>query len=168
MVLANLRRQLGEAGNGCLYAERQHVRFLPESDHALDVLAYGGLLAEVRAHAHSNAECCEACVARLAEAAELYRGDFLAGFSLSDSAPFEEWATVQREQLHQQQLEALETLTAVYELRGDYLAQCRYMHRQFEREPWREEAHRQLMRGLATEEALLRSAWAMRQALIGE
>src|SRR5262249_52923776 len=134
--------------NGCLSAEREYVRLLPESDHVLDVLAYRGLLADVHAHTHAAAERCEACVARLAEAAELYRGDFLAGFSLSDSAPFEEWATVQREQLHQQQLTALDTLAVAHELRGDHAGQVAYARRQLALEPWRESAYAQLMRGL--------------------
>src|SRR5436190_16520579 len=37
VVLAGLRRQIGAAGNSVLSADRQHVRFLPESDDALDV-----------------------------------------------------------------------------------------------------------------------------------
>ena len=148
VVLAGLRRQLGAAGAGCLAADRQHVRFVPESEHALDVRAFRELLAAVRAHAHGAAERCEACVARLAEAADLYQGEFLAGFSLSDSPPFDEWATVMREHLHQQQLQAVEMLTTAAELRGDHAAQVGYARRQLALEPWREVAYAQLMRGL--------------------
>jgi DNA-binding SARP family transcriptional activator len=148
VVLARLRRLLGEVGGTFLRADRQHVQFLPESDHTLDLIAFHRLLAEVRAHSHAAAERCDARVTRLAEAAALYRGDFLAGFSLSDSASFEEWATVQREQIHQQQLQALDTLTAAAELRGDSAAQYAYARRQLALEPWRESAHAQLMRGL--------------------
>jgi WD40 repeat protein/DNA-binding SARP family transcriptional activator len=131
-----------------LQADRQYVQFAPTSDHTLDVARFRSLLVSVDAHAHNAVERCEACIARLVEAAELYRGDFLAGFSLPDSAPFDEWAAVVREQLHQQQLEALETLTAAYELRGDTVAQCAYARRQLALEPWREAAYAQLMRGL--------------------
>src|SRR5215211_4517653 len=53
-----------------------------------------------------------------------------------------------REQLHQQALDALGTLAAAYERQGDHAAQCRYARRQIELEPWREQAHAQLMRGL--------------------
>lgn len=148
VVLAGLRRALGDAADAVLQVDRQQVRFRPEADDGVDVLAFRGLLHAVRAHAHTSPERCAACVARLAEAAERYPGDFLAGFSLSDSAPFDEWATVQREQLHQQQLAALETLTAAYELRGDSAAQCASARRQLLLEPWREQAHVQLMRGL--------------------
>jgi hypothetical protein len=80
------------------------------------------LLAACRSHAHTAAERCDACLAWLAAAAELYRGDFLAGFGLPDGAPFEEWAAIQREQLRQQVLDALDTLSIGHELRGDYAA----------------------------------------------
>jgi glucose/arabinose dehydrogenase len=52
----------------------------------------------------------------------LYRGDFLSGFALPDSTSFEEWALIQREQLHQQALEALDTLAAYHDQQGDYAA----------------------------------------------
>src|SRR5215216_4165335 len=38
VVLAGLRRLLGTAGDALLHAERQHVQFLPGSDHSLDVI----------------------------------------------------------------------------------------------------------------------------------
>jgi DNA-binding SARP family transcriptional activator len=146
-VLAGLRRALG-AAEAALIADRQYVQFAPAGDYILDVARFRTLLAAVEAHAHVAVERCEACIAQLAEAAALYRGDFLDGFSLSDSAPFEEWAIVQREQLHQQQLQALDTLAAAHELRGDYTAQCAYARQQLALEPWRETAYAQLMRGL--------------------
>jgi predicted ATPase/DNA-binding SARP family transcriptional activator len=149
VALADLRRLLGEGDTPFLLASRHSVQFAPTSDHALDVAAFSALLAECRAHAHNAPASCDACTARLAQAVELYRSDFLAGFALPDSATFEEWALIRREQLHQQALEALETLAATYERQGDYAAQCHYARRQLVLEPWREQAHRQLMRGLA-------------------
>ena len=102
VALADLRRLLGEGDAPFLLASRHSVQFAPASDHALDVAAFSALLAECRAHAHDAPASCDAGMARLAQAAELYRGDFLAGFALPDSAAFEEWALVVREQLHQQ------------------------------------------------------------------
>ena len=149
VALADLRRLLGEGDAPFLLASRHSVQFAPASDHALDVAAFTSLLAECAGHAHAAPANCDACMARLAQAVELYRGDFLAGFVLPDSAAFEEWALVTREQLHQQALGALETLAAAHERQGDYAAQCHYARRQLALEPWREQAHRQLMRGLA-------------------
>src|SRR5262249_45829716 len=61
----------------------------------------------------------------------------------------EEWALIQREQLHQQALEALGMLAAHHDQQGDYAALARDARRQIELEPWREQAHRQLMWALA-------------------
>lgn len=148
VTLTNLRRLLGDEGGPFLFADRQHVQFLPTSAHELDVNAFQGLLAASRAHPHDSVTTCDTCVVRLAAAAELYGGDFLAGFSLPDGVPFEEWTTFQREQLRRQQLETLDTLAVAHELRGDYAAQQAYARRQLTLEPWREAAHAQLMRGL--------------------
>jgi WD40 repeat protein/DNA-binding SARP family transcriptional activator len=147
VALARLRRVLGDAAD-TLLVDRQLVQFVVQDDTAVDVLIFCGLLDAVRAHTHAAVEECAPCVARLAEATERFHGEFLAGFSLPDSAPFEEWATIQRERLHQQQLEALDTLTSAAERRGEYAAQCGYARRQLALEPWRESAHAQLMRGL--------------------
>jgi WD40 repeat protein/DNA-binding SARP family transcriptional activator len=149
VVLSGLRRALGAVADAVLLADRQYVQFAPASAHTLDVTRFRNLLAAGVAHAHAAIERCEICIARLVEAVELYRGDFLAGFSLPDSAPFDEWATVQREQLHQQQLHALDTLASAAELRGDPARQIEFARRQLTLEPWREQAHAQLMRGLA-------------------
>ena len=54
----------------------------------------------------------------LEEALELYRGPFLEGFSLADSAPFEEWARLEREQLEQMALGALGQLAGYWEEAG--------------------------------------------------
>jgi WD40 repeat protein/DNA-binding SARP family transcriptional activator len=146
-VLAGLRRALRTAA-ATLIADRQYVQLTLAGDHMLDVATYRGRVAAVGVHAHIAPERCDACLARLAEAAELYRGDFLESFSLPDSAPFEEWAVVQREQLHQQQLGALDMLASAAELRADHSAQIAYARRQLVLEPWREQAHAQLIRGL--------------------
>ena len=68
---------------------------------------------------------------------------------LGDSAPFEEWALRQREHLHRRALDALTQLADYHERRGDDAHARRYAQRQLEFDPWREEAHRQLMRVLA-------------------
>jgi WD40 repeat protein/DNA-binding SARP family transcriptional activator len=148
VVLAGLRRLLGEAADTILWIDRQQVQLLASGDHAVDVLSFRGLLAEVSAHAHAAPERCNTCVDLLARAVERYRGGFLAGFNLPDSAPFEEWAVVQREQLHQQQLAALERLASAAALSNDHASQCAYARQQLALEPWHESAYVQLMRGL--------------------
>jgi hypothetical protein len=46
----------------------------------------------------------------MAQAVELYRGEFLHGFHIPGAAEFDQWALVEREHLRQLALEALQTL----------------------------------------------------------
>lgn len=54
----------------------------------------------------------------LARAAALYRGEFLAGFTLPECETFEEWLLLTRERLQQQALGALHTLAEHHLARG--------------------------------------------------
>ena len=132
-----------------LLITRDTIQLNPASDYDLDVAAFTALLAACETHAHRHLERCRSCAARMEQAITLYRGDFLAEFSVGDSAPFEEWQLRQRERLHQQALDALAHLADYHERRGEDEPARRYAQRQIELEPWREEAHRQLMRLLA-------------------
>lgn len=116
VALADLRNALGDEAPTLLQTTRTTVQLGPTGANALDVdvPAFRALLAAVQAHEHVAPESCAPCLERLEHAAELYRGDFLHGFSLPDSAPFAEWATIQREQLFQQQLATLEALALAH------------------------------------------------------
>jgi predicted ATPase len=101
----------------------------------------------------------------------LYRGEFLEHFSAGDSHLFEEWVLLKREWFHREAMEALIHLANYHERRGDMRQARRYAQRQVEMEPWREEAHRQLMRLLALDDqrsAALAQYRACREALAGE
>jgi len=149
-ALHRLRTAIGDedASPPFLQATRTTIAFNPESDYWLDVDAFSRALELVRIHAHRSVETCATCAERLAEAVELYEGEFLAGFSL-DSALFEEWMVVERERLHGLALEALGRLATYHEGRGAHEQTARYARRALALEPWREEAHRALMRALA-------------------
>ena len=153
VTLYRLRQALREDAHAAhapfVTSTRDAAQFNPRSDHWLDLADFNGLMAECRDHAHERMETCAECSLRLAKAVSLYRGDFLHGMSLADSAAFEEWVLVQREALRRQVLSASETLSAYHQQRGDYEALGREAHRQLALEPWHEPAHRQLMRGLA-------------------
>lgn len=99
-------------------------------------------------HRHRRLEACRPCMERLQQAAGLYTGDLLPGFFLN-SLPFEEWLTLQREQLHRQAMEVFYHLAAYHERREEYSHAQTYARQQISLEPWREEAHGQLMRALA-------------------
>ncbi len=150
-ALSHLRRALGDQDEAVpfLLVSREAVQFNTASDYWLDVTAFTDLVETCKRHRHRRLGTCLPCMRRMERMAALYRGDFLAQFFLSDSDIFEEWALLQREWLHRQMVGLLSHLAGYYERRGDYEQARRYVWRQVELEPWREEAHRQLMRLLA-------------------
>lgn len=124
------------------------IRFHPELA-LFDIQHFRQLWRACTVHSHVTLGACPECIARLQQMADLYRGDFLQGFFVKNSAPFEEWALYVREQLHRQALEVLDVLTRHAEARADHDQMQSYAARQLALEPWREEAHRQFMRALA-------------------
>lgn len=82
----------------------------------------------------------------LTTAAQLYRGDLLAGFFVKDSPAFEEWLVTEQERLREAALEALWTLVDSYRRRGEHRFALHYARRLVAIEPLSEEAHRELMR----------------------
>lgn len=128
----------------------QTIQFSPDSDYRLDVTRFTELVTGCRRHPHPNIVTCQPCVARLEQAVELYRGDFLADFYIEDSPAFEEWASLKREWLRRELLQALYHLAAHHEQRRDYDQAYQHAWRQVALDPLREEAHQQLMRILAS------------------
>jgi len=149
-ALNRLRRAIGdqEADPPSLTITRTTIQFNLDSRYWLDVEAFKDLISACKHHPHRRLEACRPCRRRLAQAADLYRGDLLAGF-FWDSTPFEEWLLLERESLHRQAIDALYHLAACHEQREEWDAVLHYARRQVELEPWREEAHRQRMRALA-------------------
>lgn len=85
----------------------------------------------------------------LEQAVNLYRGEFLEGFSLPNCAEFEEWLLLKREQYKRQVLKYLYNLAEYYLRLGDHEIAQKYAWKQVEIEPWLEEGYQQLMRALA-------------------
>lgn len=83
--------------------------------------------------------------ALLTEAAELYSGEFMAGFSLADTVAFDEWLLLQREGWLQQIMQILQTLIEHHRVQGESAQVANYAARQIELEPLRESAYRSLM-----------------------
>jgi len=150
-VLLKLRQAIGDrhASPPFLLTTPETIQFNPASDYWLDVAAFNDLINASHEHRHRRLVACLPCIRRLSQATELCRGSFLEGFSLHDSAVFEEWSSVMRERLHHRALDALYHLAAYHERRGEYDQARGYAMRQIELEPWREEAYQQLMRLLA-------------------
>ncbi|NIO71040.1 MAG: AAA family ATPase [Anaerolineae bacterium] len=142
-VLANLRLAIADhqAAPPFLHISRQTIQFNSASDAWVDVTAFIELL-EAKGDLQQ-------LIGQLEEAVELYRGDFLEGFSIPDSSAFEEWALLNRERFRRLVMVALHRLARCHEQRGDYESALRHAWRQVELEPWQEEGHQQVMRLLA-------------------
>lgn len=153
-ALYQLRQVIGdeESRPAFLLITRQTLQFNPEAPFYCDVTAFISRLQQCSSHAHVELAQCPACLAQLRQAVELYQGEFLAGFAIADSAPFEEWRRSKQEQFHLQALDALTTLANIDEAAGAWQQAQQYARRQLGLEPWREEAHRQLMRLLVRQE----------------
>ncbi|MFQ5435486.1 MAG: BTAD domain-containing putative transcriptional regulator, partial [Anaerolineae bacterium] len=140
-ILSSLRRKL----DPYLIITRQTVAFNHAGDYWLDVKAFTAALDAGQTHSHLSLEGCEACVGQLETAVRLYNGRFLQGLIIGDSTAFEEWSLIVHEQTHRRVLTALYQLSNHYARQGKYTQAQRYALRQVELEPYREEAHRQLM-----------------------
>lgn len=88
-------------------------------------------------------------VEQLAQTAQLYQADFLAGFNFSLSYEFEAWGLAEQARLKRAMIDLLDRLAAAYEATNDYQRAIATARRQLTIEPWRETAHRRLMALLA-------------------
>jgi predicted ATPase/DNA-binding SARP family transcriptional activator/Tfp pilus assembly protein PilF len=170
VTLHRLRHLLGEPGPGHLLLEvsREAVQLAKPSELLIDATTFQALLARAEQHDHTKLGTCPACMAWYAEAATLYRGEFLEGVYPADSPAFSEWALLKREYLDGQALRVLYILTAYHQRRGELDLALQYAQRQLELEPWREEAYCQVMAILAVRgehSAALRQYERCRQVL---
>jgi DNA-binding SARP family transcriptional activator/predicted ATPase len=136
-ALSNLRRLVGPH----LAITRQAVAFKRDSAYWLDVEAFESLAGGAA----------QPAIQRLAEAVALYRGDFLDGFYVRQAPVFEAWVLARRARLREMAVQALHTLVVHHTWRGKagYPVALDHVTRLLALEPWREEAHRQLMLLLA-------------------
>jgi predicted ATPase/DNA-binding SARP family transcriptional activator len=134
--LSNLRDLVGDA----LLIERQTVAFNRDYPYQLDTEHFATSLGAL-----PTAER----IQRLPAALALYRGDFLEGFYVRDAPDFEQWLLVQRAHYREAVIQGLHTLANDADQQGDLPQAITYTRRLLTLEPWREEAHRQLMTQLA-------------------
>lgn len=111
----------------------------------VDVVEFNRLLASCASHGHSVHQVCPKCPEPLQAAVALYRGDFLAGFSLRDSVAFDDWQFFQTETLRRSLSGALERLVQVCAVQEDYPSAIAYAQRWLSLDSLHEPAHRRLM-----------------------
>ncbi len=88
---------------------------------------------------------CAACQEQLACAAAVYQDHFMAGFSLRDSANYDDWQFFQGEELRRTLTQVLETLVAWHSARHAWEPAIDYARRRLSLDTLHEPAHRQLM-----------------------
>lgn len=146
---AYLRRELWalrqSLGDDWLTVERDVIGPVQPARLWLDVAQFRRLLAESNAHDHPDNDLCADCLSALATAVELYRGDFLAGFTLPDSPTFDEWHFFQAESLRQALGSALDRLVRAHRARGAFEAAIPYARRRLALDSLHEATHQTLM-----------------------
>ncbi len=149
-ALMNLRLALQEDETQlqCLLVKRETIQFNSAADIFSDTLTIASLLKKSKEHSHREIESCSSCYQQLVQAADLYKGDFLPGFSIPDSLPFEEWLMFTRERCRLQAIEILGILVSASEIKHDYESAIKYSRRRLVLDPWNEDAYRALMRTL--------------------
>ena len=143
-ALTNLRHTLWEItkfiGEGWILGEHETIYLKPQADLILDVAQFQTL--------HRQASRQPDPVDRiplLVEAARLYRGDFLHGFSLKEGAGFNEWALAKGEDLRREFVSVLETLVEDYEVLHQLTSAIPFAQRLIVLDPFNEAAQRKLM-----------------------
>jgi predicted ATPase/DNA-binding SARP family transcriptional activator len=153
-ALADLRKNIGdrEAPSPFLLITRETIQLNPQADVWVDVGEFEAATNKQGTGDRgqgAQVSDLQSSISNLKSAISLYRGPFLDGFSLPDNAPFEEWLLAKREYFSQQMLKALSRLAEWSLEQGEYEQAEGYARRQTELEPWREQAHQQLMRALS-------------------
>jgi predicted ATPase/DNA-binding SARP family transcriptional activator/Flp pilus assembly protein TadD len=111
------------------------------ADLWVDVCHFHSRLTECRTHGHPTDEACPVCLNPLTEAAALYRGDLLSGFTLRDSPSFDDWQAFQTESLRQEFISVVERLICYYSTQGEFKSAITFARRWLTLDPLHEPAH---------------------------
>ena len=149
-ALAALRRTLSVL-NRCVISpwltiDRSNVELRIDQSVDLDVAAFHRGVVECDEHGHGADVACARCVAPLTDAVNLYRDDFLAGFSLRDSVNFDDWQFFTAEELREHFVDTLDRLVQALVIGEQYAPAIDRARRRLQADPLHEAAHRQLMR----------------------
>jgi predicted ATPase/DNA-binding SARP family transcriptional activator len=133
-------------GSDLLAPEREQVALQDGPELWLDVTHFRRLLAACQQHNHAASDLCADCLPLLAEAASLYRDEFLAGFNLPDCPAFDEWQFFQAEELRREAAGALAGLARGYSVLGQTEPAIAAARRWVTLDPLHEPAQRELMK----------------------
>ncbi len=140
-TLSTLKKGVGER---VLAIDREVLSIAAEADLWLDTTAFRAAPSRC-----GGEDLDSACLEALEAAVELYRGDFLTGFTLRDSAPFDSWQWEQGAALRRELASYLERLVVGYQRHGNLPAATLHARSWLELDPLHEAARRTLMQLLA-------------------
>ncbi|MCB8943204.1 MAG: hypothetical protein H6658_05570 [Ardenticatenaceae bacterium] len=136
-TLSLLKKELGDE---FLITNRRQIGLNPQADWTADIVTMRRLLALQTSEVLKTSE-----VSTIEQAVTLYQANFLQGFTLRDSEPFNEWAFIQAETLRRDLAIALKRLVAHYQTQQQWAAAINHAHRWLNLDPLHEPAHCQLM-----------------------
>jgi len=134
-------------GKGWLAADRQTIALPPEAGLWVDTNRFRDLLNGWSTHNHPASQVCPACFDPLTEAVALARDDFLAGFTVPDSQPFDDWQATESQLLRRELAHALKKLVRLLLHNAEQPPQqaIAYAQQLLGLDPLSEPAHRLLM-----------------------
>lgn len=137
MALRNALRDLRAALGDHVLIDTRSVALAPTLALVSDVVAF-----EATAQASTEQQS----LGVLREAVACYGGEFAPGLVLKGAPEFDEWLLHERERLRDLYLRVLAQLATAEERAGDRVSAIVTTRRLLAADPWREEAHRALMR----------------------
>jgi predicted ATPase/DNA-binding SARP family transcriptional activator len=111
----------------------------------IDVNQFSKLSAGCNLHNGAPNKSCPACIQDLMRAVELYRGDFMEGFTLRDSAQFDDWQFFQSDSLRRELASVLQNLATFSAGLKNFDSAIGFARRWQALDPLLEEAHRLLI-----------------------
>ncbi len=148
-ALWSLRRSLEEADfdpDDCLTIEGSWIYVPPHTACWVDVRDFEEVLQACFQDLQTRFSPTSESIRRIRKALDLYRGDFLAGFSVPNAPNFDEWVTFERERLFLLLLRALTSLIQSFIARGERDEAIAACQRLLVLDPLQEDIHRLLMR----------------------
>jgi len=144
-ALLALRRALGDGADQWLDDQGDALAFTPDASAWVDVSAFRTQVRKIRGHAHPSGVLCPVCRRDAEETVAIYKGDFLADFTLRGAGEFETWVATERESLRLDLVWLLTVLADCAAAEARWEAAVDYARRWVATDPLDEAAHRKLM-----------------------
>ncbi len=145
VILSVLRKHVGKY----VIINRDSAGFNPERKPWMDAVELSRVLGDLRGARSEALNLSHGEAERLADAVDLYQGEFLEGFSVRDARGFDDWVLMERERYNRHMGEALKWLSKWNLEQKAFPAALEMVTRWLKLDPVREEAHQEMMRILA-------------------